>query len=39
MDNYETELTLKEYYDILNEKNVIGRIAIKPYEALILKEI
>ena len=29
----------KEYYDILNEKNVIGRIAIKPYEALILKEI
>ena len=29
----------KEYYDILNEKNVIGRIDIKPYEALILKEI
>ena len=29
----------KEYYDILNEKTVSGRIDIKPYEALILKEI
>ena len=29
----------KEYDDILNEKNVSGKIDIKPYEALILKEI
>ena len=29
----------KEYYDILNEKTVYGRIDMKPYESLILKEI
>ena len=29
----------KEYYDIINERNVNGRIEIKPYDALILKEI
>ena len=29
----------KEYYDILNEKTVSGRIELKPYSAYILKEI
>lgn len=29
----------KEYYDILNKKNVSGKIEIKQYEALFLKEI
>ena len=29
----------KEYLDIISEKTVSGRIEIKPYEALILKEI
>lgn len=28
-----------EYYDILNEKTVSGRVEIKPYEALFLKNI
>ena len=32
------ELT-KEYYDILNDKKVSGRIEMQPYTALILKEI
>jgi beta-galactosidase GanA len=32
------ELT-KEYYDILNEKTVSGRVEVKPFEALFLKEI
>jgi beta-galactosidase GanA len=29
----------KEYYDILNEKTVSGRIEMKPYSAYVLKEI
>ena len=29
----------KEYYDILNDKAISGKIEMKPYEALILKEI
>ena len=29
----------KEYYDILGKKNVSGKVEIKPYEALFLKEI
>lgn len=29
----------KEYYDILSKKNVSGKVAIAPYEALFLKEI
>ena len=32
------ELT-KEYFDILNEKTVSGRVELKPFEALFLKEI
>ena len=35
----EQERKQMEEDHILNEKNVIGRIDIKPYEALILKEI
>ena len=29
----------KEYYDILGKKTVSGKVEIKPYEALFLKEI
>jgi beta-galactosidase GanA len=29
----------REYYDVLNEKTVSGRIDLKPYDACILKEI
>ena len=28
-----------EYYDILNEKTVSGKVELKPYDALFLKEI
>ena len=29
----------KEYYDILGKKNVSGKIEVKPYDAIFLKEI